>query len=337
MNNDTIAIGYFPIQFDVVDKDGDTTHIDDTIFGYVDSMSYRNYSRDFKAVKEGKYHVTGYIMVWDDTARANDTVRFSFFVKPIPQATIVQRVVKVCKGDSAHLEITTSVPGTNIEWYATDKPGRPPVNIGKKYDYVPTGTSVGELKVWKFRIHIANPGRGIQCDYNDTITVEVYSLPKNEFTKSGDSLIAGEGEDYQWYWNGTPIAGANDQTYVPAKTGNYYVRYAVPGANRIGCKGTTTPQLITVMDTTNSVTEIGSNSGFTIYPNPGNGFFHLKWDGPAPDEILVLNTLGQQVLQMTNLASTGSCPIDISNTEKGLYLVAVKKGNYLCKFKIHKI
>jgi hypothetical protein len=334
-NNDSLVVGYFPIRFDLVDKDGDTVNVYDTIFGYIDSFSYINYQKDFKPLKNGIYHVTGYIQVWDDTVRANDTVRFSFFVKPIPEAFIPLRDVYICKGDSVSLEIKTNY--SNVEWYATDKPGRPPVYVGKIYKYLPTGTSTSTEKIWKLRINIQNFSPGMRCDYNDTITVHVISQPRNELTKTGDTLIAGDGENYQWYLDDAPIFGANSKIYIPKKTGNYYVRYTVPAPHPIACSGKSTSLFVTVVDTSSSLTEWAGNAGILVYPNPGDGLFHLNWDGPAPDEIMVLNTIGQTVLAVKDPVCHTVYTVDIKGAKDGLYFIVVKSGRKFYRFKVNKI
>jgi hypothetical protein len=317
-----------------MDDIGNLTKTQDTFRGYIDSFHSRNYGWHFKPSGTGTYHVTAFISVWDDSIRADDTVRFSFYVKPTPQATILQRTVRVCKGDSAHLEIATNSPAASIEWYNIIYPGRPPVNIGKTYSYIPVGTSTGAVKTWKFMVKIVNPSHGLQCDFMDTITVEVYSLPKVSIMQSGDTLIAGNGVNYQWYRNDTIIPGAAGMFFIPKKTGTFKVAYEVPGSDPLGCKGTTTGIYVQVQET--SSIENFDPGSYSVYPNPGKGLFRISWHGAAPEEIIVLNSIGQTVFNRKVAVSDADYWVDLTPERSGLYFIVIKSENGFARLKVSK-
>ena len=69
---------------------------------------------------------------------------------------------------------------------------------------------------------------------------------------------------------------------------------------------------------------VNSNiSNFTIYPNPvSNGMFYISSASNLEKEIIVFNTLGQQVLQ----TKTNTETINVSNLKKGTYFVKITEA-----------
>ena len=63
------------------------------------------------------------------------------------------------------------------------------------------------------------------------ITVTVWPGIDATFALFGDSLVATEGTEYQWYYEGELIEGANEQILYPDQTGDYQVVIS----NEFGC------------------------------------------------------------------------------------------------------
>ncbi|MCB0815144.1 MAG: hypothetical protein KDB87_18515, partial [Flavobacteriales bacterium] len=60
---------------------------------------------------------------------------------------------------------------------------------------------------------------------SDTLQfVQVAPPPAPAITQNGSLLESSSALAYQWFFEGTPIGGANDQTYTVDFTGNYYVQ-----------------------------------------------------------------------------------------------------------------
>lgn len=90
--------------------------------------------------------------------------------------------------------------------------------------------------------------------------------------------------------------------------------------------------------TIGGVTSIKENlkTGFTIYPNPTNGNFLVKWNSyPAQNtELIVTNCLGQTILKNKLSSSISQMNIDLSMEEKGIYFIEIKTDQTVTRKKI---
>ncbi len=78
--------------------------------------------------------------------------------------------------------------------------------------------------------------------------------------------------------------------------------------------------------TATRLTEIGSNSMFTLYPNPTNGVVNIKMsDYKNVDMVQIIDLVGV-VVKTTNIKNEMSS-IDLSDLVTGLYFVRVTSGN----------
>jgi hypothetical protein len=80
---------------------------------------------------------------------------------------------------------------------------------------------------------------------------------------------------------------------------------------------------------TNSVNNISQNpSLFTVYPNPSNGKFTVKFDGlqRANCKLEISNLIGKEIHNAFFNLQTNTLDIDLSNFPKGLYFVKVYDG-----------
>jgi Secretion system C-terminal sorting domain len=82
--------------------------------------------------------------------------------------------------------------------------------------------------------------------------------------------------------------------------------------------------LVVPLDNPNSVSKYTTNVDLVyLYPNPSKGFLNLKVGTGAKNvNIEVINLVGQTVY--TNKVNTGNNKIDMSNLNKGVYLVALR-------------
>jgi|GEM_PF-801243 len=66
----------------------------------------------------------------------------------------------------------------------------------------------------------------------DTVSTTVNPVPQIPTVQlAGDSLLASKADQYQWYFNGTLIAGASGQTYAPTADGDF----SIIVTSQIGC------------------------------------------------------------------------------------------------------
>ena len=124
---------------------------------------------------------------------------------------------------------------------------------------------------------------------------------------------------YEWLDcdNGnTPIVGEISQSYTPTITGNYAVAVTLNG-----CTDTSACVLVdfTGLESLN-------NADFTIYPNPGNGIFNVKFSNNGDYDVDVFDVSGKLVYHINQLSSANN-NLNLSNLEKGGYHVRISNGD----------
>jgi len=146
---------------------------------------------------------------------------------------------------------------------------------------------------------------------------------------------AGTSPSFQWYINGTPVAGA---------TGYRYITDSLKAGQIVSCLETSSficsePHQvmsggIMVSVGPNGVQQLaGSASDFTLVPNPNNGSFTIKGSVrfPVDDKVTisVVNMLGQAVYEKTSSAVGGNVNeiITLNNSiPRGVYIVSMTSG-----------
>jgi CubicO group peptidase (beta-lactamase class C family) len=89
--------------------------------------------------------------------------------------------------------------------------------------------------------------------------------------------------------------------------------------------------------TTNAVKNISQNSSlFTVYPNPSNGKFTVKFEGfqQANCKLIICNLLGKEIYTSFIKGQQTTADIDLSDFSKGIYFVKFDDGTYSYKQKI---
>lgn len=150
---------------------------------------------------------------------------------------------------------------------------------------------------------------------SDTVDVSISSLQVS-ITANGTELSVDAGfVSYQWFINGNPIPGATSNSYTATSHGNY----AVQVTDATGCTGSATLEF-TLPD---GINDVGVDVPFTIYPNPSEGQFQLKTDFNESYSIVVMNGLGQRILEQS---ATQENRAEINIETAGTYLLQVIVG-----------
>lgn len=142
------------------------------------------------------------------------------------------------------------------------------------------------------------------------------AIPVPAIDVSGDTLKTITAAAYQWYLNGTPIPGANQQTYIAQQSGQYKVE--VKDAN--GCNAFSETE-----DIIKSSIETTGFGSIKIYPNP---YLSDKFRLEIPEELVgadvaVLDMNGRVLYQ----EKANNTNFDVITTVmSGCYLFRVQNG-----------
>ena len=71
-----------------------------------------------------------------------------------------------------------------------------------------------------------------------------------------------------------------------------------------------------------SINNLESNSSIELYPNPSNGIVHIKSKEAMRGNMVVLSSLGQQVV-VQKLNNTLQTSIDLSDFKAGIYYMKI--------------
>lgn len=174
---------------------------------------------------------------------------------------------------------------------------------GKIYELNPSGTPI---------FTITTGGVSSQAHRYSNCFINNAAPPQPTITLSGSDLVSTSAASYQWYLNGSPIAGATNQTYTPTQNGIYLVK-------------TTDANACVYMYSANYIhgviNSIGHNaieSQIIIYPNPSNGMVHIQYHPNYSYQISVKDINGKVLINENNTAD-----LDLSNLNNGIYFITV--------------
>lgn len=128
------------------------------------------------------------------------------------------------------------------------------------------------------------------------------------YNATGNYLYTGSFAGYQWFMNGTAIAGATSGIYALPMPGDYTV--VVTDVN--GC--TDTSDVYTVLPTGINANTIVTN--ITVYPNPASSVLHIN--APVKVSVTVLAADGRVVI-----ANNETDNINVANLANGVYMLLI--------------
>lgn len=151
---------------------------------------------------------------------------------------------------------------------------------------------------------------------SSSLVVTVNPLPViNAFFSDidGGALVATPGfSSYQWFVNGTVIAGATNSFYIPEQNGVY----AVVATNQFGCSSSA-DVIIQVV-----ALPVLENFGIRVFPNPATeGFIFIETDASTPKNIQLINSIGAIVY--TSFTDDAQLRINTEALAPGVYLISV--------------
>jgi hypothetical protein len=133
------------------------------------------------------------------------------------------------------------------------------------------------------------------------------------------------GYTYQWYFNGTPITGANSATHLILQSGVY----SLIAINSNGCMAVSDTLPTTVLINNTSDTQMNSEEPI-LYPNPNTGSFHIQVPVFWLESTCTISNLSGQIIWEGVLPKELN-QLDLQELTNGTYLLKLEKE----KIKIH--
>ncbi|MCW3082869.1 MAG: hypothetical protein JWP12_235 [Bacteroidetes bacterium] len=164
----------------------------------------------------------------------------------------------------------------------------------------------------------SNPSGTNTYTHTSYITVNP-GIPTPTISQVGNVLTSSATTGNQWYWNGTLILGATNQSFTYSLNGSYTVM-----VNTSGCASAMSAPLVT---TATGIGEIQNVNGFNVYPNPNDGNFNVTFTAAskASYTINISNALGQLIYHdvITDFTGTYTKQLSVSEYGKGVYTVSL--------------
>ncbi|MFN0032642.1 MAG: T9SS type A sorting domain-containing protein [Flavobacteriales bacterium] len=225
-------------------------------------------------------------------------------VNEFPNVELTDDAADICLGDGIFLEATGA---TTYTWSPA----------GTLSNTTGANTTATPLETTDYIVSGTTNG----CTSTDAIIVTVFPLPPNPIITLTDGVLQSTAAVvYQWYFNGAPISGADEQTYAPTQSGNYTVLIIDDN----GCSAVSV-----AYNFTDVAEQLHANSTLTIYPNPITDVLNVHsttaW---ANAHIAVYDAQGRMVGETTQTIATGSNAIglDIIGLPSGIYTLEISDG-----------
>jgi len=182
----------------------------------------------------------------------------------------------------------------------------------------PTNICYYSTGTYAVTLIVSNSGGTDTLDVSPHIIFTIPPPPPVITVLGGDTLVSTYCFSYQWYRDGSLIAGATDSFYVATQGGTY----SVQGADSLGCSGISNGILITgLSDITN-----GDESLVKLYPNPVSDELIISFNRKKTCEVLITDILGQQLITKTIYESKDIHAISVKELSNGIYFLQLRMG-----------
>jgi hypothetical protein len=232
----------------------------------------------------------------------------------------------ICVGQS--FTITTEVAGYSplIVW----KKNGTVVQSGSSATYTVSSATANDAGTYTCEMSNTCPNTTAAISSPVSIAVGTGGTPT--ITNTAGVLSCGTFSSYQWFLNGTAIAGATNATYTPTQNGTYTVQIT----NSSGCSSTSAGFLVNTIE----VQTIPNIEQITISPNPSNDrvTIQIKLENAENIEVCLTDMNGRLLKTWTfeNSLSIHQS-VDLTNMNSGLYLVKIMTPKGVLTQKVLKL
>jgi hypothetical protein len=217
---------------------------------------------------------------------------------------------------------TSFCPGDSVILFTDD------FNVNYNYQwYVDSAAIVGETSVSIFASeggeYYLAVSYGSQCEsFSNVVEVTNYPTPPAPVvSQSQDTLFSSSASDFQWFFNGNPISGANDGFLVPEESGTYTVVIS----DSLGCTNSTEVFYFRYVEI-NSISNQGASWEISLSPNPMNDRFTVQSAEPLK-ELYMYNMTGALVHSAIMDYPATDYTVVKDNLQSGVYFVRIVSGN----------
>jgi hypothetical protein len=163
---------------------------------------------------------------------------------------------------------------------------------------------------------------GNGCESTDIVDVTINALP-NAVAVALDAITINAtpsgASAYQWIncVNNTPIVGETSSTFVATVDGSY----AVIVTNSSGCSDTSNCVILNAV----GISEVSGSMDAQLYPNPTTGIITVRLNKVETVNALIYDAQGKLISTLIELVD--GYVIDISNMDRGMYMIQLTSGS----------
>lgn len=263
-----------------------------------------------------------YVAFFDDANNKGNTVmKYTVCETPSIQSVTASETTICQGGDSVMLTVSGDLnDAINWRWYSGSCDGTF-VGNGDTITVQPDDTTT-------YYVH----GLGGCVISSNCASVQInVAVPKPEISQNGMVLNSSAPSGNQWYFNGTPISGANSPQYTVTQDGWYYV---------VVTSGNCTNQSDSLYIGNTGIEETMLGDNIYVYPNPFKNTLHINLKESIQNQgqlrLTITDILGKTVYVKDNLSDKHS--INATNWAQGVYFLYISDESGQMKlFKMVKI